>query len=319
MVYAIGVDAGKTTTKAYGRKVDENEVKEVIFKTRMHRQEKSELDVYGNSHLVCFNGREYIMGDQGEETDPGNSKATLLHQLAIYTAIAQFLDSPKDNEVVLTIGCPASIYKNNRLKEEYRDLIYNQGTVNIGVDGEFYEFNLLKVIIRCEGTGIVYIKPELFKGKRVALLDIGGRNFNLALLENGAVRSDDIFTSNLGSMALEADIKDQFIEYALDDSGADLALRTNELFIQGEKNPEATERIKSVKNEFATKIINQISTKGINLSLIPLVIIGGTSINLEEQLKVNLKHAVMLDQEDDPQKIAAKGFFKVSLVKASKI
>lgn len=167
----ISVDPGKYATKA------KSQYKRIYFPTRLSMNPT--IDPTGNTYHIQFQDQTYLLGEQAEQVDFDISKATLVHKLATYTAITQLQEF--DNHIQLVLGAPLNIYKNRELRDAYKAYIMSERFINIFVNGISYGFYLDQVLVLPEGAGIVYVVPNLFKGKRVAILDMGGLNLGFSV------------------------------------------------------------------------------------------------------------------------------------------
>lgn len=76
---------------------------------------------WGNSYKVGFEGKSYIIGEQGQDKSYDTSKTNILHKLACYTAIAEYLElSSKDNKISIVWACPLSVLRSQPAKDEYK-------------------------------------------------------------------------------------------------------------------------------------------------------------------------------------------------------
>ncbi len=109
MKYIISVDPGKDGTKCVGRSIASTEDKEIYFPTRIYNLRNGHLEVEGRFYKVSQKDNEqYIIGEQGEHYDNTTSKTSTLHKLAIF--------------------------KNQKLKESYRDFIKEDGKIEVSVN-----------------------------------------------------------------------------------------------------------------------------------------------------------------------------------------
>ena len=74
--YVTSLDIGKYDVKSIGRNVagNANDIKRISFRTKSYDLENGYIDVEGNSHKVEYNGKSYIIGEQGETKSNETSK-----------------------------------------------------------------------------------------------------------------------------------------------------------------------------------------------------------------------------------------------------
>lgn len=100
----IAVDAGKYQTKGMARY--KGNIYTVAFRTKLQQVARLGVDIQPNSYLVNHYGTDYLLGDMVSEdySDYSLNKASLIHQLSIYTAISQLLQ--KANAPLTVISHP---------------------------------------------------------------------------------------------------------------------------------------------------------------------------------------------------------------------
>ena len=318
MKYIISVDAGKHATKCVGRKVTQTKDRQVFFNTRYYDMDNGEMEVYGESYKVKYQNHEYIVGEQGELYDTTTTKTSLIHKLATLTAIAKIAGEDTDPTVILTIGCPTAIYKNTKLKEAYRKYICDDNPISITVDDITYNINIEKVIVKCEGSGIVYLEPHTFVHQRVGILDIGGRNMNFGVYDNRVPVPSSLFSNNNGGLVLETIVREDLSSHYGEDydlTTAVNALKNGGIIINGELQEDSAKLVSSsIDNYITNYILKPIREKNINLSTMTVMLIGGTSKFILDHIKKYLPHAKISNQ--DTQWANVKGFQVVGLVKA---
>lgn len=308
----ITVDPGKYATKSVTG-MDGNG-KRVCFRTKTFKlREGVDLDIQGNSFKVRFDGETYVVGDQGEEVSYSVNKATTNHKLATYTAITQLLGD--NDSVKLVLGCPTSIYKNKDMKEDYKNYILNDGLVNITVNGRDYSFKIENILILPEGYGIVFLEPELFKNNRVAVIDLGGLNFNFAVYDNLIPEISSMFTSNLGSNELETTLINELnIKYGMSFTTSDIQhiIKQGGVKVRGEIDKESSRIINTTLEQYMVRLLQEAKKHNFNLELMDTVFVGGTSLFLEKKIKEHLPHAII---PKNPQWANVIGFHKFGRLK----
>lgn len=312
----ITIDPGKFATKAVTG--DINGGKRISFRTKIFKlREGVDLDIQGNSYKVKFEGETYIIGDQGEEIDYSIDKANIHHKLATYTAISQLKGNNDKLSVVL--GCPTSIYKNEKLRKEYKDYITNNGEpINININGINHSFRIENALVLPEGYGIVFLEPEMFKNKRVAVGDLGGLNMNFAIYNNLIPEVSSMFTVNLGSYELETEItKELNVKYGSSFNSADIQqfVKQGGVRVKGEIDEESKMIINTKLEQHMIKIVQEAKKNNINLELMDVIFVGGTSAFMENKIKEHLPHAIV---PKNSQWANVIGFHKFGVLKYGK-
>lgn len=319
--YVISLDAGKYALKSIGRPAEgtADDIKKVSFRTKMDVMKNNTSDVEGNSYKVTLNGESYIVGDQGRDDKEKyqTSKTTLLHQLCAYTAITQFLEpDTTDNIVYMVLACPLSVLKSDSGKEEYRSFIKGNGPISLTVNDKDYTFEIADVTIKAEGSGVLYLNPELFEKKSVALIDFGGLNMNFCLYENGAAVPSSRFTEEHGSNALTNCVIDQLTIYKKGNivsfEVAEKALEEGHLNKFGQIDKESVEYIEKAKEIFFNEALKFVAQRKYNLEETAVVFVGGTADKLQDIIRKDLPHAYI---PSNSQWSTAEGLYKVACAK----
>lgn len=312
----ITIDPGKFATKAVSGDIGDNG-KRVDFRTKTFQlREGVDLDIQGKSYKVNFDNSTYVIGEQGEEVNYSVDKATINHKIATYTAISQLLDDSK--RVQLVLGCPVSIYKNKNLRAGYKDYVLSDGIIDITVNNKRYSFEIENALILPEGYGIVFLEPDLFKNNRVAVVDLGGLNMNFAIYNNMIPEISSMFTSNLGSNDLETSlINDLNIRYGTSFTTTDIQhiIKQGGVKVRGEIDKESKKTIDTALEQYMVRLIQETKKNNINLELMDVVFVGGTSSFLANKIKEHLPHAVI---PKNPQWANVIGFHKLGVLKYAK-
>lgn len=318
MKYIISVDAGKSATKALGRKLIDSTDREVFFLTKSYDLADGDIDVEGNSYKVSYQGKNYIIGEQGEHYDTDTTKTSLTHQLAIYTAICKIAGRDTTPYVTLTVGCPTAIFKNVKLKEEFREFIAPETPVEISVNGLDYKITFERVIIKHEGSGITYLEPAVFRNNRVVVIDIGRRNMNVGVYDNLVPIPSTLFSNNYGGIFLETMVREELSTYFGDDydlKTAAKAIENGGIIINGKLQEESAVIVcRTINRYIKNNVLTSIKEKNINLSIMPVICVGGTSKIIYDYFKKSVPHVQL--PKTDAQWANAKGFQIVGLVKA---
>lgn len=308
----ISIDPGKHTTKAMV--INNGVTDNLSFRTKVFKLDYGTgIEAQGKSYNSRFEGKDYIIGDQGEEIDYTVDKATLNHKLAVYTAASQLLG---DNQAVrMVLGCPTSIYKNKGLREEYRDYMMNDGRVRIGINGKNHLFIVENILVLPEGSGIVYTNPNLFKGKRVAVIDLGGLNMNFTVYDNLIPQPSSMFTLNHGYTEIETRLSNELSSmYGISPQADDIqnVLREGGLKVKGEMDIRSTQVIDGILDQYVLKLIQEVRKNNFNLDMMDVVFVGGTSLLVHDKLKEHIPHGIMME---NAQWSNVEGFYRVGELK----
>jgi hypothetical protein len=320
--YVIALDAGKYAIKAMGRNSRgvSSDLKKVDIRTKMYDLKNGYIDVEGKSHKVVFNGQELIIGEQGETKSYETSKTIFLHQICTYTAITQFLEpETRDNKVNMVLACPISVLKVQKAKLEYKEFIKGNGVIDINVDGKNYSFEIEDIMIKAEGSGIVYLSPHIFEQRKVGVVDFGGLNFTFSLYTNGVCLSptSDRFVEEFGATKLTNYVADDLTGYKRGNivkfDAAERALEVGYLSSFGQVDKGSEEIIARSKERFFDEACEEINRHGFRIDeLDGLVFVGGTTQKLVEAITKKIPNAFIATE---PQWSTVEGLYKIAYKK----
>ena len=318
--YVLVLDLGKDSVKSIGRNLeaDASEIKKVIFKTKMYDLDDEFIELEGNSHLLQIDGKEFIIGEQGKISEDNfeTTKSNNLHKYAAYTAISQYLEpNTIENKIYIVLACPLSVLASQEAKEAYKKLIKGTGTIKVSVDSENYEFEIADIILKQEDSGIIYLKPEQFINKVVALIGFGGLNMNFALYDNCTCQSK--FSEELGSIALTNYTKESLTSYLKGNivtfHQSEKALANGYLLKQGQIDANSIKAIEKAKERFFNDAMNIIKRHNYDIDkLDSVVIVGGTSLKIESIINRELKHSFITKNS---QWDSVEGLYKIAIKK----
>lgn len=319
----LSADIGKYETEVTGRDLElaSEDRKTVTFRTKMYDLSEGYIDVEGNSHLVEINKKSYIIGEQGQDKSEDTSKTQFVHQLACYTAITQFIEpGTKDNEIYMVLACPLSVLLIQDAKEEYKEFIKGSGPIKISVDGKEYEFEIKDIMIKAEGSGIVYLEPTIFTDKTVGIVDLGGLNMGWSLYNNKVCKKDDRFIEECGTDKLIDIVREQLAIYKkgnlVNKEIAKKALDEGGLKKAGEIDVNSVEYVKKAKALYFEEVLKNIKAHKFDIDQLDRVVfVGGTSQHIKENITSSLSHAYI---PINSHLSTVEGLYKVAFKKYGK-
>lgn len=305
----ISGDAGKFNTKAMSK--DETGIKRFSIRTKIEEANKCDELFTGNTHIVEYEGKRYVLGEGANINDFDVTKKKINHKLALYTAVANLLDGKYD-EVRLVTGCPLTVFLNPELREEYKNYLLENKVIDITIDRERKRFCINDVLILPESIGYPYQDHTRYLNGLVGVVDIGGLNTNGAIYERLKPLKCSVFTVNEGGNILQNKIKktlntnlglnyqDYEIPYLIDDNNTDKNIKEiiNELVIQQ-----------------VDRIVDECKKNNWNVGGLQIVFTGGGSLLLQKQICERVPKA-----EISPNAIwdNVTGFYKIAEVKYGK-
>lgn len=319
----LALDCGKNSVKAYGRDADGSaeDLKKVLFRTKYYDLDDGYSDVQGNSFKVAFNDKSYIVGEQGKTDDTDTSKTTFIHQLCAYTAITQFLEpGSKGNKIQMVLACPLSVLKVAEAKEEYKSLIKGTGPISMNVNDNEYEFEITEIMVKAEGSGILYLEKELFKDGDVGVIDFGGLNMNFCIYRNGVADVSTRVTAEFGVNKLLGHVENQLSIMnkgnIMPPEDVERALEDGYTLKDGSPYSKSIEHIEKAKEIYLKEAIDFIHKKGHKLdNLKSNIFVGGTTLKIKDAIKKQVKNNNIIP---DAQWTTAEGLYLIAYNKYGK-
>ncbi|MBS5913108.1 MAG: ParM/StbA family protein [Paenibacillus macerans] len=289
--FLIAVDSGKSTTKAA---MKEEAIHKIKFQTKVEEIVDNGAEITPGSYSVEFEGKSYLVGNMLDESkmDFNLSKKSNAHRICIYLAIAELLQNSKRSavlsKIVLAVNIPISLYKNEKLKTEFGEYIRNNGeTINIVVNNKPFLYRIENLYLLPEGVGPVYSNLNLYRQKRVLIFDIGSLNVNIQEFNNLIPVYDRMLTADLGVNILRSKIADKLSTrygVAISDADAEAIYRDKYLIINGEKMEESKKIVQQLMESHVKDIFNFARSRKISFANSEIVLVGGGSLLLKEQL-----------------------------------
>lgn len=316
----IGIDCGKYATKGLLEYRGKTHI--VLFRTKMQTTNDLGLELGANSYKVDFEGQQYLLGD-GVSEDYGDfnlSKESLVHKLAIYTALVELMKKANisfhNAQLHVAINAPINVYKNQHLKTSYKEYMENKSrTISIRVNEKSYMFNLSNLTICFEGMGLVYENQKDYSNHSSAILDLGGLNTTMCIFNGIQPNFNSMIVSNLGSSSLKAKIERELVEKY----GLPISLNDLEQIIQkgyfthfGKKIEESKSLIRKIKNNHLDSIINFGKQHGYTFNQDKIYFVGGGSNLLSGEIKNAFPNASIVI---NPQFANVKSFLEIVKVK----
>lgn len=318
--YLISGDFGKDTSKLLGKEKSEGSesIRKVSFKTKMYDLGKGDVEIEGNSHKVEMNGLKYIVGEQGINKSYDTSKTQLIHQLCCYTGICQYLEpDTKDNHIYMVLACPISVLQSPEAKEEFKQFMKGDGVIKVVVDDKNYEFEIKDVIIKAEGSGILYSDPATFKDNDIVLFDIGGLNLGINVYRNGVCTKEDRFAEEYGNERLIKEIQDKMSIYykgnIIKEEEATKILDDGYALKYGSKDKKSEDYLEQAREDYFKGVLQMAKKHKINIELYnSIIFVGGTVKRITDIIRREIPNAII---PEDPQWSTVEGLYRVLFAK----
>ncbi len=305
----IAVDAGKHSTKSLTYRADGTE-RFGSFRTKMEETQREAAE--GNSFIVKYHGKQYLVGNQAETGSSKTTKAEELHRITTYTALHQLADS--EENIIVAVGCPLAIYENAQQKKAYQEYLFPSRDIDIAVNNLTKHLHIQSIVVLPEGSGILYTDKEKYGTGTVGIIDIGGLNVNCCVYDNGMPILSTLFTDNMGGNVFLQNLRNTLVKQF----GEDIPMWQMDNIVKNGYMvdnfssdgiwPGSRKLIAAQKKEHVQKIIQKCSANGWNLRTTKLVFVGGTSGMLYEEIKECFAGA---DIVEEPEKANVRGFLNL--------
>ncbi|WP_026673976.1 ParM/StbA family protein [Alkalihalobacterium bogoriense] len=302
--FLIAVDSGKSYTK-YAFRNEVNVIEKGRFRTKVAEIDGSIADLTAKTDIVVYNQKKFAVGDllSEENTNYDLTKQTEEHRLSIYLAITKVLQKVKSPTALanihLAINTPLSLFKNEKLKQEYSQFIQQKGNViGIEVNNRPYSFRIASIYVLPEAIGPTYSNPKDFKGRRILVCDFGSLNVSFLEINNLIPVYDNLTTSTLGINILRSKISESLTTnygIAFNDDDIEQILKDKYVVIDGKKQEGSNALIEQLIEEHIKKIINYAKSRKISFSNKEIILVGGGSILLKKYLISHFPNAIILN------------------------
>lgn len=313
----IGIDAGKDSTKFCYK--NEFGLQRQIFRTKVQEINNFGVEAEGKTFKVGFEDKNYLVGDMISERKLSFdlSKTSIEHKICIYLAIAKIVKETNIHEVKVAIGAPLTVYKNERLKNEYKDYIKDNGLVNIMVNDELISFNIEEILILPESIGPIYNEINQYRNEKVTIIDIGGLNSNICQFNNLVPNVASMLVANKGGNILKSKIADILSEQygiIIYKEDVDSIIKDGILYIQGKPQNDSKILIKKLMEEHLEDVLNFCKQNELDILNTngKIVFSGGGSLLLKEIIQEKYSYAKIAT---DAQFSNVQAFYKVLSIK----
>lgn len=310
----VAVDCGKAETKVYAYSPDTGAVKSAIVKSRVEPVNSLVRLTLGEyAHVVSIAKPdkdmkgEWTVGAIGGATSYSNSKKDSIHKILTLTAIALAVDN--GDSVIASVGCPLSVFFDDKAKSEYYNYIFPNGRVDVTIDGQDHYFYIEKdnCLVIPESFGALFLYKDRFTDK-TGIVDIGGLNVNASFFEEGTLDPFTSKTEKLGFYSIVSLLRNRLNAYcdaSFNDTEVGFALRQG--YMSGYKDTaKIVEEVLDIQARRIKELLKEWDLTGMTL-----IFIGGTSKLLQKQLEKYFGKDIFIP--DDANLINSRGFLKAML------
>ncbi|MDM5250086.1 ParM/StbA family protein [Lysinibacillus sp. G4S2] len=318
----VAIDSGKYATKAIMEYKEKTYI--LIFRTKMQEVSDIGIDIQSNSFKVELDGKQYLLGDMVSEnkSDFNLSKETLIHKLAIYTAIVELMKKANAyfHNVYLhvAVNVPITVYKNKTSKDSFKEYIENKNkTIYLRINDNAHVFNLNDLTICFEGMGLVFANTEEYSKYTTAVFDIGGLNTTYCIFNGIQPNFNSMTVSHLGINTLKARLEQELVQrYNKNVSANDLEqiIKKGYFSHMGKIDEESREIIQKIKAVHLEQILSYAKQHDYTFNQDKIIFSGGGALLLQQEIQNSFPNATTVI---NPQFANVKSFLEIIKVKYS--
>ena len=313
----IAIDSGKFATKVaeYNKSLDQ--VKKFSIRTKVSEGDFRDDAIEKNTHVVEIDGQVYKVGNgaRGQGAELVTDKKTDTHRICVLTVLAMMASSNEVDTINVAIGLPASDWSYVSKRMDFKDYILPTGEVTVKVKRD----SAAEVVEKRFKIGRKYVFPEsigaLFADEMygkitptsiTGVIDIGNLNLNATYWQGVEPIMDKSVTANLGGEILIQELASEISTHItpIDELITANILKSKdrvvptEYGLTKEKAEESKTLIKRVLLNHAKEVLRQCNSKKWSIDLMRIVAIGGTSKDIEAELKEVFSNIIVLNNSE---------------------
>lgn len=313
----IAIDSGKFATKVAEYSKENKTVKKYSIRTKMSEGDFLDDALEKNTYIVEVDGQVYKIGNgaRGNGAELTTDKKTDTHKVCVLAVLAMMASSTEVDTINVAIGLPADEWANTAKRAEFKKYILPEGEVSVKIkkdsasDPVTKKFNIGRKYVFPESIGALFsdemydlIEPTTITG----VIDIGNLNLNATYWQGTELVQDKSVTEEMGGAILI-----QNLSQALEDKIClcDDMITANVLKSKDKKLPvgfgiteEQAEKskiiVKNILKSHAQEVRRFCDKKKWPLNVMRVVAIGGTSKDIEEELKESFSNIVVLSNSE---------------------
>lgn len=300
----VAIDTGKFATKVAC--YDEKKGATIKFSIRTAHCDGDFRDDAVEDNTVIIqqaDGEVYKVGNgaRGIGAEMTTDKRLDVHRICAMTALTSVANKKEEDEFYVAVLLPAKDWANVSKREDFREFILPKGKVSAKVKGQGNapiiekQFDIKKVYVFPESIGALFmdetietVSPTSVTG----ILDIGNLNLNATLWQGKDLVQDKSSTAELGGSILIQELAQEISTNVTpcDEMIAAILLKTGKLpagsmNVTVEQEEAIFKIVAKVRKDHASKVKKICHGRGWSLDLMNIVAIGGTSKDLEPELK----------------------------------
>lgn len=317
----VAVDSGKFATKVAEFIPDKKNPKTGKIKKFSIRTKASDGDfrddaIEDSTVIVEIDGVVYKIGNgaRGEGAELDTSKKSDVHRLCTLTALAYLASANETDEFCVAIGLPAKDWSVVSKRIDYKDYILPEGEMKISIKKRSTSpvvektFTITNRFVFPESIGALFMDETIYDTTATSItgvIDIGNLNLNATLWQGTELVQDKSVTAELGGAVLIQELSQELTANitACDEMVTANILKSDStdrhlpegINLTDDQIDESRKIIKKVLKQHAEKVKRFCRARNWSLDVTRIVAIGGTSKDIEEELKETFGNITVLN------------------------
>ena len=266
---------------------------------------------------VRLHGVVYKVGNgaRGLGAELITDKKTDTHRICVLTVLAMLASSKENDNINVAIGLPANEWANVSKRMDFKDYILPQGKVSVKIKKDSKSepvtktFTINRRYVFPESIGALFSDEMYGKISNTSItgvLDIGNLNLNATYWQGVELVMDKSVTADLGGALLIQELTQELSSHvvACDELITANILKSEDKVlpvgfgITQEQADQSRDVIRRVLLNHAQEVKRQCNSRKWSLDVMKVVAIGGTSKDIEAELKETFSNIVVLENSE---------------------
>lgn len=323
----VAIDSGKFATKVAEYYKEKDVVKKYSIRTKVSEGDFRDDAIEKNTYVVEIDGNVYKVGNgaRGQGAELITDKKTETHKICVLTVLAMLASSNENDVINVAVGLPANEWANVSKRMDFKDYILPEGKVSVKIKRD----SKSDVVTKTFTIGRRYVFPEsigaLFSSEMydqispttiTGVIDIGNLNLNATYWQGTELNIDKSITADLGGALLIQELAQELSSKIVptEELIAANILKSNDRVLPVEyglsmdRAEDSRKVIKNVLLNHAKEVKRQCNSRKWSLDLMKVVAIGGTSKDIEAELKDVFSNITVLS---DSEYVNVLGFLRI--------
>lgn len=315
MIRYVAVDPGKFGTKFAEFDTKTMKVSKYCLRSKISEGDFRDDAIEKNTFVVEIDGQVFKVGNgaRGDGASLDTNKRDEMHKHFILTALALLASSDEKDEMHVAIGMPAKDWSVVSKRMDYKDFMLPEGDISIAIkkkgdeDSKKKTFTINTRYVYPESIGALFMDETMADISDMSItgvIDLGNLNLNATLWQGTEPVHDKSAVAELGgailiqelSQELSANITtcDEMIVANILKMPPEERCLPNSGVLDAEQIEESKQIIKRVLKSHAEKVMRCCRARGWSLDVTKIIAIGGTSKDIETELKEVFKNITVL-------------------------